>query len=228
LIEAILAPGVAVAESFAGPAGDSLARTGETLEHDLFPEECRAIADAVPSRRAEFALGRHCARQALAALGAPRQPILPGPTREPLWPPGFVGSITHCSGYCAAAVGRSDEFRTVGIDAEPDEPLPPGVLDEIALPGEADEIAASREGNPDRRLFCAKEAVYKAWFPVARRWLGFEEASIAFAAGGTFQATILVSGPVASMTGRWVIRDGLIVAAIAEPIGRPASTAPST
>lgn len=30
----------------------------------------------------------------------------------------------------------------------------------------------------DRVLFCAKETVYKAWFPLTHCWLGFQEASV--------------------------------------------------
>ena len=27
-------------------------------------------------------------------------------------------------------------------------------------------------------MFCAKESVYKAWFPMTGRWLGFEDATL--------------------------------------------------
>ena len=72
----------------------------------------------------------------------------------------------------------------------------------------------------DRLLFTAKEAVYKAWFPLTRRWLGFEEAEITIdAAGGTFGARLLVpvpagGGPLTGLTGRWLARDGLILTAV--------------
>lgn len=207
MIERILPTGLAVAEA--------RSTDDDAFETWLFPEERAIVADAVPGRRAEFALGRHCARQALGQLGAPGRPIPSGASREPLWPDGFVGSITHCGGYCAAAVGRSAKFRTLGIDAEPDEPLPPEVLAEIALPHEAAEVTAAPGGNLDRLLFCAKEAVYKAWFPLARRWLGFEEASIALASDGTFRVRVLVPGPVTELDGRWIRHDGLILTAIA-------------
>jgi 4'-phosphopantetheinyl transferase EntD len=76
----------------------------------------------------------------------------------------------------------------------------------------------------DRLLFCAKEAVYKAWFPLAGRWLGFEEAAITFAPdAGTFSARLLVPGPAVGggpldgFSGRWLARGGLLLAAIAVP-----------
>ena len=58
---------------------------------ELFPEELRAIARATPARQREFALGRCCAREALALLGGPRVAIPVGRFRDPVWPFGYVG-----------------------------------------------------------------------------------------------------------------------------------------
>jgi 4'-phosphopantetheinyl transferase EntD len=78
----------------------------------------------------------------------------------------------------------------------------------------------------DRILFCAKEATYKAWFPLTERWLGFEDAHISFAidagadGSGSFVSRILIdpearSGPpLTELTGRWSVADGLALAAI--------------
>src|SRR5215469_16812348 len=68
----------------------------------LRPAEAAIVARAVEKRRAEFATGRACAHAALDAWGAPDAPLLPGPDRAPLWPDGFVGSISHARGACAA------------------------------------------------------------------------------------------------------------------------------
>ena len=69
----------------------------------------------------------------------------------------------------------------MGIDAEPHDVLPKGVLDAISLPAERSAIGALPRGlHWDRILFCAKEATYKAWFPLTQRWLGFEDAHITF------------------------------------------------
>ena len=104
----------------------------------------------------------------------PPVPILKGDKGEPCWPDGVVGSLTHCTGYRGAVVGRSAAVRSVGIDAEPHDVLPDGVLDAISLAAERREMA-QRAGRLhwDRILFCAKEATYKAWFPLTKRWLGF-------------------------------------------------------
>ena len=99
-------------------------------------EEEPLIAKSVAKRRNEFVTVRYCARQALGELGVPPVPILKGDKGEPCWPDGVVGSLTHCEGYRGAAVGRRAEVRSVGIDAEPHDVLPKGVLDAISLPAE--------------------------------------------------------------------------------------------
>jgi 4'-phosphopantetheinyl transferase EntD len=184
------------------------------------------IARSVAKRRNEFVTVRHCARLALGELGVPPVPILKGEKGEPCWPDGVVGSLTHCDGYRGAAVGRNDAVRSVGIDAEPHEVLPHGVLDAISLPAERAELSALPDRlHWDRILFCAKEATYKAWFPVTRRWLGFEDAHITFtvdetATAGEFESRILIDPsaplgpPLTSLRGRWSVRDGLALTAI--------------
>jgi 4'-phosphopantetheinyl transferase EntD len=202
------------------------------LYHDppdlvALPEEEPLIARSVPKRRNEFVTVRHCARLAMGRLGMPESPILKGEKGEPRWPEGVVGSLTHCEGYRGAVVGRASAVRSVGVDAEPHGVLPDGVLDAISLPVERREIAALPDGmHWDRILFCAKEATYKAWFPLTERWLGFEDAHISFAidtgagGSGSFVSRILIdpqarSGPpLTELTGRWSVADGLALAAI--------------
>ncbi|CCH33620.1 4'-phosphopantetheinyl transferase superfamily protein [Actinosynnema sp. NPDC047251] len=202
--------------------------TFEDHEAELFPEEQELIAKAVDKRRREFTTGRHCARTALGRLGIAPVPLLPGESRAPTWPAGVVGSITHCKGYRAAAVGRTAELWTIGIDAEPNEPTPQGVLEAIALPPELAMVrelgAAGDKVAWDRLLFSAKETVYKAWFPLARRWLGFEDAEVTLNPDdGTFTARVLIEPPVVDgvpldgFTGRWLAREGFVVTAIAVP-----------
>jgi 4'-phosphopantetheinyl transferase EntD len=190
------------------------------------PEEEPLIARSVAKRRNEFVTVRYCARQALGELGLPPVPILKGDKGEPCWPDGVVGSLTHCEGFRGAVVGRRAEVRSVGIDAEPHDVLPKGVLAAISLPDERTELAGL-PGNLhwDRILFCAKEATYKAWFPLTHRWLGFEDAHVTFTvdgsgAAGTFSSAILIdpaaeSGPpLTALAGRWSVRDGLALTAI--------------
>ncbi len=193
----------------------------------LLPEEEPLIARAVDRRREEFTTARGCARQALAELGVPPAPLLAGPRREPLWPAGVVGSLTHCDGYRAAAVARSTDLAAIGIDAEPDQPLPDGVLARVALAEERDALGRLRAGaHADRLLFSAKESVFKAWYPLARRWLGFTDAVVDLDPGGSFRVRLLVPGPelggreLRGLAGRWAAAGGLLVTAVTLPAPR--------
>ena len=192
----------------------------------LFPEEELVVGRAVEKRRREFTTARVCARAALRELGLPATPILTGERGEPLWPAGVVGSITHCDGYRACAVARSTKVVTVGIDAEPNAELPDGLLGDIARPEELPWLRRLELELPEvhwsRLLFSAKESVYKAWFPLAKQWLGFEDAVIAVdPSTSAFTARLLVpgpalaGGPLCEFSGRWVVRDGIIATAIA-------------
>lgn len=203
------------------------ARNDDDPHAVLAPAEEQAVARAVASRRAEFATARACARDALARLGAPAAAVPVGERRAPVWPDGVVGAITHCAGFRGAAVAWRDDVRTVGLDAEPHVALPDGVLEAVSDAGERELLVSLGRDAPDVRwdkiLFSAKESVYKAWFPLTRRWLGFEDAQLRPAADGTFTASLRVPGPVvdgAELTGfpgRWVVRDGLVITAVALP-----------
>lgn len=215
MIEEILPPEVAVAEAF-GDADES--------EAALFPEEREAVARAVERRRREFATARACARQALTRLGVTPGPIPRSERGAPVWPPGVVGGITHCDGYRAAAVARTGELAGLGIDAEPQGPLPDGVLDRVSLPDERAVLADLAVREPavawDKLLFCTKEAIYKVWFPAVGTWLGFQDARVTPRLDGTFTAELLTPEPSpfpVPLHGHWLARNGLLLAALTVP-----------
>ncbi|MGW2161407.1 4'-phosphopantetheinyl transferase family protein [Nonomuraea sp. NPDC001699] len=219
MIEALLPGAIMASEAF-----------DDAQPCPLFPEEEAVISGAVDKRRREFATARRCARDALGRLGHPPAPVLPGTRGAPIWPEGIVGSITHCGGYRAAAVARSSDIVTLGIDAEPNLPLPRGVLEAIAVEEElcwvTDFLRRDPSARWDRLLFSAKESVYKSWFPLAQprqAHLDFTEASITFdPAGGGFLARLLVKSlrlsdgsELKEFAGRWQVRRGLMTTAIA-------------
>jgi len=217
MIGDILPPKVVAEEAF-----------GDLPDTVLFAEEEAVIAKAVDKRRREFTTARACARAALAKLGVPAVPIVPGFRGAPQWPAGVVGSITHCDGYRACVLAHENDIVTIGLDAEPHDELPDGVVKAVSLAPERERVAELTAAVPgvcwDRLLFCVKESVYKAWFPLTGRWLGFEEACVDFdPAAKSFTARLLVAGPVVNghpltgFTGRWLIGNGLIVTAIVIP-----------
>ncbi|WP_281382849.1 4'-phosphopantetheinyl transferase family protein [Actinomadura verrucosospora] len=216
MIESLLPPTVRSTETF-----------DDIRPAHVFPEEEAVVAEAVPKRRREFATVRACAREALGLLGVPAAPILPGTRGAPGWPTGIVGSMTHCDGYRAAAVASDRDCVAIGVDAEPHGPLPDGVLEAVAIPPEQSRIAELTAVHPathwDRLLFSAKESVYKAWFPLTGRPLGFEDAHVDFDPHDRrFTARLLVPGHalgdgrrVEGFEGRWLAGAELVITAIA-------------
>ncbi|PTE23570.1 phosphopantetheinyl transferase [Cereibacter changlensis JA139] len=128
----------------------------------LLPGEAvRGIA----RRQREFSAGRAAVRLCMAELGLAPQAVPAAPDRSPLWPPGLSGSITHSATACLAALTRAPQL--LGLDIEPDAPLPPEMHSLVLRPEERD--------CPDPLLaFSAKEAAYKAQYPVTRTLFGFE------------------------------------------------------
>ncbi|POX37049.1 4'-phosphopantetheinyl transferase, partial [Streptomyces sp. Ru73] len=215
MIDKLLPAPVVTAETF-----------GDAPLDGMFPEERELVARAVPKRQREFGTVRRCARDALGRLGFAPAPLLPGPDRAPRWPEGVVGALTHCDGYRAAAVARASDVLTLGLDAEPHAPVAdPDTMRLVALPEERADLARLAALVPgtcwDRLLFSAKESVFKAWYPLARRWLDFDQARITLdPADATFTARLLVPGPVVGgreltgFSGRWLIGSGLVVTAV--------------
>ena len=208
VIGQILPPQAAAAEAFGDVAGAP-----------LFAAEEAALGGAGLPRYAEFSTGRACARAALARLGFPPVPILPGPRGEPRWPGGVTGSITHCAGYRACAAARIADVAAIGIDAEPDAGLPARLIESVAGHAERAWIARQAAAGPvvcwDRLLFSAKEAVGKLWYPLTGHWPGFGQLAVFPAAAGTFEAHVAGS----RLAGRWLARGGLIVTAVTWPAG---------
>jgi 4'-phosphopantetheinyl transferase EntD len=182
-----------------------------------WPEEQAAVAKAVERRQLEHGTVRRLARAAMAELGVAPAPLLTGEKREPLWPPGVVGSLTHCRGYCAAAVALDTQVRSVGIDAEPDERLRESLVDRLCHPAEVERLDwfDADPGMRGKAIFCIKEAIYKVWYPVAGRWLGFLDVDVSAASSGAFTATVLVDAPpeLTTVSGRFERADGFVRAA---------------
>jgi 4'-phosphopantetheinyl transferase EntD len=207
MLKDILPPEVKVIEQF-----------NDDPKATLFVEE-RIVGKASNVRRQEFTQGRHCAHQAIIALGFPASPIGRGAVGEPIWPVEIIGSITHCRAYRAAAVAKRDDFYSIGIDAEIHENLPAEILAEITQREELAFITASSDVKTSWGcvLFSAKESVYKALFPLTNKWLGFDEVTVTFDRDHSqFSARISpaveVNGhPLESLSGRYKIANGLVV-----------------
>jgi 4'-phosphopantetheinyl transferase EntD len=154
----------------------------EASDSFLYPGEYQHVERAVERRRREFATGRALARRLLRTLGHADAPLLPGPDRTPLWPPGIVGSITHAGGVCAVTVARAAEIRALGIDVEPARPLEPDLWPSVCTATEREWLhryAEPRRGLLGKVVFSAKEAVYKCQHPLTRVVLDFPDVELA-------------------------------------------------
>ncbi|MGR6974782.1 4'-phosphopantetheinyl transferase family protein [Streptomyces cynarae] len=211
----------------------TVARAAQIVGHDddvrILPEEVAALGRVPQARMREFAAGRTCARRAMRALGLPAAPVLIGAHREPVWPRGIVGSITHCPGYCAAAVALERDLAAVGIDAEPHEGLPAGLLQAISAPAERTALEDLPSGPLcwDRVLFSAKESIYKAWFTLTRTWLDFTDVFVTVhSADGSFHGRLIERAAAgktapAGLDGCFVVGGGLVLTAVTVARVRP-------
>ena len=133
-------------------------------------------------RQADYFFGRLAARQALAALGLGHHDVGTGAFREPLWPAGILGSISHNDKY-AVAVAIDQAYTGgigVGIDIE-------SVLNRATLALIEQSVLSSSELDYLRKLntpvaleilmslvFSAKESFFKASFNTVGRYFDFD------------------------------------------------------
>ena len=142
-------------------------------------EEMYLGANAAQRRRFFFALGRAAARDALADMNVGPVAIGRGPAGEPVWPDGIVGAISHTGDLAVAIVGRQSDYAGLGVDLEQ---LSPGLSARAArlvcTPAEMAWVGDAGGTSRGTMLFSAKEAVFKALFPIERVWLGFGDAEL--------------------------------------------------
>ena len=204
----LVAPAVATEEV------DPRAVTGE-----LLAAERPVVAGATEKRVQQYTAGRICARRALARLGLRDQtPIVMGSDRVPIWPDGFVGSISHTDHWCAAAVARSSDIRSIGIDLEGCEPLKEELWQRVCTVDERTwlEGLAKDRGLMGKVLFCAKEAVYKCQYTITREYLGFHGVSVHLGGGrfrAAFQREVGEFQEGDTLEGRYLVRDDLVATA---------------
>ncbi|MFM8535540.1 MAG: 4'-phosphopantetheinyl transferase [Acidimicrobiia bacterium] len=145
--------------------------------------EKELIGRAVPNRQQEFTAGRNCARQAMRNLGLPANqaeaPISIGSHREPIFPSGVIGSISHCDDFCAAVAARAgNKLVGLGLDVEVNRPIDGDVASLIMRPHERYtwESAFWLNASPLTTAFSIKEAFFQAVFLECRRYLDFGDA----------------------------------------------------
>jgi 4'-phosphopantetheinyl transferase EntD len=213
----LFSPGVAVC---CGPivAGSSALRSLEV----------RHAESMGPERRAEYETGRALARRALAALGVPDADLPPDRDRVPAWPAGYCGSISHarCTGVslCAAAAAPRDLCVSLGLDVECVRRFEPRLVRRIVTPAEEHRLTDQGLDALDCAVtvFSAKEALYKALFPLTRQVLDFPDVRIDLTpAEGTFTAVLAPHADARSVgdgyRGRFCRTPAFVAAAVEIP-----------
>ena len=150
---------------------------GGAPESSLLPEERRLVHDVSDTRVREFAAGRVAARGALAELGAAPTAIVRTSRRAPIWPDDITGSIAHTTDMAVAVVATTTSVR-VGIDIERVDRITPRVQQRICTDAELEELetlAPDERRRHAAKIFCAKEAFYKAQHQLTESFVGFHE-----------------------------------------------------
>lgn len=161
--------------------GISFISTTEPKSTDsLTAQEKQLVSDAPLKRRQDFATGRWCARQALKKIGIPPTSISVGVHREPIWPKGITGSISHTEGYYCAAV--SPVKSALGVDAEElKNSFTFNNVKTICTSHEYKRITSTQKKFINftcHIVFSAKEAFYKSVHPITRKTIGFKDVEV--------------------------------------------------
>ena len=103
------------------------------------------------------------------------------PDRQPIWPAGVVGSITHTEGLCAAVVAERKLLRGIGIDTEPACSVESALWPRILIRAELDWLASLERRDRAAAatlIFSAKEAAYKCQYPSTGERLSFSDLNV--------------------------------------------------
>ena len=166
-IDALALPGVTIGHRLISP-GD---------EDALLPEEAAAFAASVVKVRRASGAARIVARQLLTRLGHPEcalpkaasgAPDLAAPASSARWPTIPALRSRRCARAATSARSESTSSRR--------KLLPPELLDLVATPRERLKLAD--DPYHGRLLFVAKEAVYKAVYPLDQTFLEHHDVEI--------------------------------------------------
>lgn len=182
-------------------------------DFELTAEEVESSRRYAAKRLSSFVAGRFAASEALRQLGQPRASIPTGASREPVWPPSVVGSITHTNEIAGAVVARRSRYIGLGLDLEHLQPLA-DIASHICTAKEL--RVASTDIAPAHYLsilFSAKESVYKCLWPVVRQFIPFQSVGLeldfhAFRFKVAWHAD--VSELATLIEGHWVISNHLV------------------
>ena len=187
-------------------------RAIEDCQEPRYQSDLDAVINAVTSRQREYIAGRVLARELLGRLGVDAQTIASGPKREPLWPKGIVGSISHNELFCAAVVAQNSVVTSVGIDIETTGRIDRQLWGHLFTKEETEHLLQLEPVAQLRQatlFFSIKEAFYKYQFPITQSWVGFRDVSVHQEDASLYRLTAQISDATLANT----------VLAVVEPVG---------
>jgi 4'-phosphopantetheinyl transferase EntD len=165
----------------------------DELALELRLPEQRFAQQLPEARRGSWIAGRVALRAALADLGLETGPILATDRGAPLMPEQVLGSISHKKELAVGLAARRAGAVELGVDLEKDAPLRIDIARRVLTEGEAKELDGwapeRRQSEVLLRLSC-KESIYKAIDPFVRRYVGFQEVTVAPRPDGTAGVTV--------------------------------------
>ena len=150
-------------------------------EETLTPNEKLLMKGVSEKRNRDFSSGRHCARIVLDRFGIVKPEILIGPKREPLWPKGFVGSISHSKRIVGAIVSKSTQLLSIGLDIENVGRVKKSMWQILYTPIEQEflnTLTQEEEIFFTTLFFSMKESFYKFQYPLTKKYLGFTDVEL--------------------------------------------------
>jgi len=187
-------------------------RAIEDCQEPRYQSDLDPVINAVTSRQREYIAGRVLARELLDRIGVNAQTIASGPKREPLWPTGIVGSISHNERSCAVVVAQNSVVTSVGIDIETIGRIDRHLWANLFTEEETEHLQQLEPAAQSRQatvLFSIKEAFYKYQFPITQGWVGFRDVSVHQEDASSYRLTAQISDATLASN----------VLALVEPVG---------
>lgn len=181
-------------------------------------KEYSAIRYFSPKRLSDFSSGRYCAMKALEQVAINNAIIPIGNDREPIWPVGIVGSISHCDILTGAIVAKSNDYYSLGLDIEEIGRVTTDLWDIIFTEKEQQYLSCLSDKEKriqSTAIFSIKEAFYKFQFPVTKLFLDFLDVEMdcpSLSRVVVLSELVIKNSPIRNNNSSYFIEKGCVVA----------------
>ncbi len=162
-------------------------------DDELTESEMQIINNFSGKRLKDFSTGRYCARKALVAIGYENAEILMGDEKQPIWPTGYVGSISHSAKLVGAIAATSSHIKSIGLDIETIGKIKPEMWKLLYTESEIkflNQFGDEELAYHTTLIFSFKESFYKLQFPLTNTYLDFKDVEVVNV-GNKFELQVL-------------------------------------